>query len=220
MKLTGTAAFICAVLAVFTMSTALRAQTPAQTNTVIPTATIKTADGYLFIHNTKIKSFTLEIKGKDVTTPKNQTNVPMFFVNGKIVQIVTTETSNFIPAGKTLSDDEILEAHKKWESDFLSGEYKSKLQVESEKFSLGERKTLFWGFKRPGLSDTFDRDYFLTTTFGMTLLAVSSPVKSKEELSAYKALLTEIMSTLKVSSEPFDVQKIADGLRKAPAKNK
>jgi hypothetical protein len=216
MKLNRTIALILAFLAVFTMAAALNAQTKDPISAVL----IKAADGYLYIYNTKIKSFMLEIKGKDVTTPKNDAGVPMLFVNGKVVQMIVTETTNFVPAGKTPGEDEILELHKKWESDFLGGEYKSKLQVESEKLSLGDRKTLFWGFKRPGLNETFDRDYFLTTTFGMTLLAVGSPIKPNEELSAYKTLLTEIMSTLKVSSEPFDIHKIADDLRKSAVKNK
>jgi hypothetical protein len=189
----------------------LSAQNKAET-VVIPTASIKTADGYLYIYNTPIRSIMIELKGKEVTPAKN-TNMPMFFVDGKLVQIVTVNIQDFTGGKPAGGVDETLEAHKIWESDYLGTEYGQKLKVESEKVSIGDVKALFWGFKRPSSNESFDRDYYLSTLFGSKLLMLCSPVKPTESVADYKNLLTGIMSTIKISSQPFDILKISEDQR-------
>lgn len=183
----------------------------------IPTASIKTADGYLYIYNTPVRSIMIELKGKEVTPAKN-TDLPMFFVDGKLVQIITVDTQSFAAGKPGAGIDETLEAHKIWESDYLSEQYRQKLKLDSEKVAIGDVKALFWGFKRPGSNQSFDRDYFLTTVFGIKLLALSSPIKPSESLAEYRSLLTQIMSTLKVSSQPFDILKIAEDIKNSSKK--
>jgi hypothetical protein len=179
---------------------------------VIPNASLKTADGYLFIYNTPVSSIMIELKGKEVTPAKN-TNVPMFFVDGKLVQIITVDIQSFTGTKPAASVEETLEAHKVWESDYLGTEYGQKLKVESEKVAIGDTKALFWGFKRPSSNQDFDRDYYLSTLFGTKLLMLCSPVKLSESVADYKNLLTGIMSTIKVSSQPFDILKIAEDIK-------
>ncbi len=193
---------------------------PAQSKAdavVIPNASIKTADGYLYIYNTPIRSIMIELKGKEVTPAKN-TDMPMFFVDGKLVQIVTVDIQNFVSGKQVASLDETLEAYKTWESDYLGEQYGQKLKLESEKVAIGDVKALLWGFKRPSSNGNFDRDYFLSTVFGSKILSLSSPIKPSESVAEYRSLLIQIMSTLKASSQPFDILKIAEDIKNSPKK--
>jgi hypothetical protein len=113
---------------------------------VFSQAAIKTENGYLFINNGKEKSFTVEVTGKNVKTVKNEN--PTFSIDDRILQLLTVANKNF--TDKQLGDDELLEAHKVWESDYLATEvFKKKLTVEAEKVTVNDRKTLFWIIKRP-----------------------------------------------------------------------
>jgi len=177
---------------------------------------IKTGKGFLFINNNDDKSFSIEISGSDVK-PQEDLNVPAFSVDGKIVQILSVPLTNFAPENKKLSDEELLEAHKLWESNYLSTDiYKEKLKVESTKVKLGEKRdALFWGFTRPKFNQEFKHEYFLTTVVGKTLLAIGSPVGENETIEGTKKILMEIMVTLKVSEKPFDIEKLSESIRKS-----
>ncbi|HEV7644995.1 MAG TPA: hypothetical protein VGO50_13705 [Pyrinomonadaceae bacterium] len=210
MRLNKSFRLIC--FAALLLWTPLVSSAQSKADVVIPTASIKTADGYLYIHNTPVSSIMIELKGREVTPAKN-TNMPMFFVDGKLVQIITVDIQSFTGDKPAASVENTLEAHKIWESDYLGEQYQQKLKVESEKVAIGDVKALFWGFKRPGSNENYDRDYFLTTAFGIKLLVLSSPIKPSESVAEYKSLLTQIMSTLKVSSKPFDILKIAEDIK-------
>lgn len=175
-------------------------------------AVIKLEDGFLFINNEKDKSFTLEIKGKDVKALES--SVPMFMVDGKILQILIVPKGNFLTNDKRISGDALLEAHKLWETEYLGTEvYKTKLTLESDKLSFGERKALFWGFTHPNSNQQFDRDYFLTTSMNSYLLGLSSPATPKQSKADTEKFLSDLMKTLVVSDKPFDVTKLADEIQ-------
>jgi hypothetical protein len=181
--------------------------------TELGSASIFTGDGYLFIHNGKDKSFTIDIKSKTIKPLKAGDN-PAFDVNGKILQVVIVKNENFLAGANNAGEEKMLELHQKWESDYaIDALYHEKLNVESEKMSISDRKMLFWGFKRPSFATEFDRDYFLTTIIGSQLLGLSSPLKVGESLADYKKLFTDALSTLKVSDKPFDITKISEQLR-------
>jgi hypothetical protein len=204
---------ICFAIVLNLSATFLSAQEKSQ-SVVMPIASIKTADGYLFVYNTPFRSFTIELKGKEVT-PAKDTQIPMFFVDGRLVQIITVDIQHFVASNKPdANEEDTLEAHKIWESDYLATQYGEKLKLESEKLVLNNIKTLFWGFKRPSANESFDRDYFLSTVFGTKVLALSSPIKPSEFVAEYRSLLTGIMSTIKISSQPFDILKISEDLKK------
>jgi hypothetical protein len=141
---------------------------------VFSQAAIKTENGYLFINNGKEKSFTVEVTGKNVKTVKNEN--PTFSIDDRILQLLTVANKNF--TDKQLGEDELLEAHKVWESDYLATEvFKKKLTVEAEKVTVNDRKTLFWIIKRPAYTEEFDRDVYMTTIIGNSVFGLSSPIE-------------------------------------------
>lgn len=169
---------------------------------------IKTAYGYLFISNTSEKSFTLEIRGKEVEAIKEGSN-PTFIVDEKLLQIVQADTKNFVSAAEKLTEEKILEKHKIWESEYLSGAFKKKLELKTEQVTVKDFKTMFWGYARPIANAEYDRDYLLTKVIGKEVLALSTSLYIGDKLPDYQKFLVETLATLKVSDEPFDVEKLA-----------
>jgi hypothetical protein len=189
----------------------------AQTKPEMGTMFIKTADGYLFVNNSDDRSFTFEIKGKEVQPMKNDNN-PTFTIDDRILQVVLVDTKNFITDQKKRSPEEILDLHKTWESDYLGEAYGKAPKIESEAVSLKDLKALFWGFKREKYNQEYVSDYFLTTLVGDSVLAISSPLKASQTASDSKKYFISTLETLKISDKPFDVNKLADDIRKGGSK--
>ena len=78
---------------------------------------IKTPYGYLFISNSSEKSFTLEIRGKEIEVI-NEGNNRIFIVDEKLLNIVQADTKDFVSANEKLTEEQILEKHKIWESEY------------------------------------------------------------------------------------------------------
>jgi len=169
---------------------------------------IKTADGFLFVQNSPDRSFTIEIRGKDVKTQQTGEN-PSFVVDGKLVQIVYPSTEDFVPAGKELKDERILELHQVWESDYLAEAFGGKLKLTSEAMTVKGTAAMCWSFVRPKYAEEFDRDLFMTVVVGKHILGLNSPVPKEAKLDDYAKLHVEIMSTQNVSHKPFDIEKLA-----------
>lgn len=174
---------------------------------------IKTAYGYLFISNSSEKSFTLEIRGKEIEVI-NEGNNRMFFVDEKLLNIVQADTKAFVSANEKLTEDQILEKHKVWESEFRSQAFKTKLELKTEQVTVKDFKTMFWGYARPLANEEYDRDYLLTKVVGKEVLALNTSLYIGDKLPDYQKFLVETLSTLKVSDEPFDVQKLTEEFRK------
>ncbi len=189
----------------------------AQSEDELGLFTIKTKAGYLFINNGKDKSFSIEINAKGVE-PATGVEVPMFIINDEPVQILTVPLTNFAAKDNKLSDAQLLENHKIWESEYLGDEvYQSKLKVTSEKVLIGKRDFLFWGFVRPKFNTEYKQDYFITTILGNYLLAIGTTTKA-DKMENSKKTLTEIMNTLKVSDKPFDINKLSESIRNSQDK--
>lgn len=184
---------------------------------------IKTSYGYLFINNTKEKSFTLEIKGKDIQILEGGSH-PTFIVDDKLLQIILADTKFFVKPDEKLKEEEILEKHRVWENDYLNGQLKQKLDLKVEKVIIKDFNTLSWGYVRPSdkpkTSDEYDRDYLLTKVVGKDVLALSTSLYVGEKLADYQKFLVQTMETLKISDTPFDILKIAEAISKdAPKRN-
>lgn len=178
---------------------------------------IKTNYGYLFISNSSEKSFTLEIRGKDIEVI-NEGNNRMFFVDEKMLNIVQADTKDFVSANEKLTEDQILEKHKLWESEFRSQAFKTKLALKTEPVKVKDFKTMFWGYVRPLANEEYDRDYLLTKVVGKEVLALNTSIYIGEKLPDYQKFLVDTLATLKVSDEPFDVQKLTEEFRKEAEK--
>ncbi|MBP6002803.1 MAG: hypothetical protein KA746_05165 [Pyrinomonadaceae bacterium] len=174
---------------------------------------IKTADGFLFIENTADKSFTIEVRGKNVKPQQTGEN-PSFIIDDRLVQLVFPATEEFVPVGKELKDERILELHQVWETDYLAETFGGKLKVTTENKTVNGRAASLWSFVRPKYSDEFDRDLFLTVVVGKHILGLNSPIPKGSKLEDYTKLHVEIMSTLNVSDKPFDIDKLSEQIRK------
>lgn len=189
----------------------------AQQNKTYGKVSIKTAYGYLFISNSSEKSFTLEIRGKDIEVV-NEGNNRIFYVDEKLLNIVQADTKNFVSANEKLTEEAILEKHKMWESEFRSQAFKKKLELTTEPVTIRDFKAMFWGYRRPLANEEYDRDYLLTKLVGKEVLALNTSLYIGEKLPDYQKFLVETLATLKVSSEPFDVQKLTEEFRRESEK--
>jgi len=189
----------------------------AQQKTTYGKLSIKTAYGYLFISNSSEKSFTLEIRGKEIEVITEGNN-RMFYVDEKLLNIVQADTKAFVSANEKLTEVQILEKHKVWESEFRSQAFKTKLVLKPEPVTVKDFKTMFWGYARPLANEEYDRDYLLTKVVGKEVLALNTSIYIGEKLSDYQKFLVDTLSTLKVSDEPFDVQKLTEEFRKESEK--
>ncbi len=173
---------------------------------------IKTDYGFLFVQNDPVRSYTIEIRGKSVKAETSSEN-PAFTIDGMLVQIVFADTKDFGTPVKGLSDEKILDIHRKWETDYLSGPFEAQLKVTSEFKTVGGRSTNLWSFTRPKYNEEFDRDCFMTAVVGSHVMGLSSPVTKGEKLDRYTNLLTEIVSTMRLSDKPFDIDELASKFR-------
>jgi hypothetical protein len=200
---------ISKLIAISTVIFLLSLMISAQQKRTYGRLSIKSAYGYLFISNTDEKSYTLEIRGKDVEPLKGGSN-SAFIVDGKLIQIVQADKAAFVSANEKLSEEAILEKHKVWESEYLSGQFGKKLDLKTEKVTVKDFKTLFWGYARPSANTEYDRDYLLSKVVGKNVLALTASLSIGDKVTDYQKFLVETMATLKVSDEPFDVQKLTE----------
>ncbi len=205
---------LAAATAVFLLSQLIS----AQEKFIYGRLSIKTDYGYLFISNTTEKSYTFEIRGKDIEEIKGGSN-PTFVVDEKLLQIIQVDTKFFVSGNEKLTEEEILERHKVWESDYLSGQFGKKLELRSEKVTVKDFKTMFWGYQRPTENTEYDRDYLLTRVIGNNILALTVSLYVGDKVSDYQKFLVETIGTVKIGDKPFDVKKLSEEILK-PATNK
>jgi len=169
---------------------------------------IKTDYGFLFVQNDPVRSFTFEIRGKEVK-PQTTGENPAFMVDGVLVQVVFADTQEFGTPVKGLSDERVLDLHRKWESDYLSGPFEAQLKVNSEFKTIAGQTVNIWSFTRPKFAEEYDRDCFITTVVGTHVLGLNSPIVKNDKLDRYVTLLSAVMATLVLSDKPFDVDALA-----------
>lgn len=177
---------------------------------------IKTKDGFLLINNRNQTPFTLEFKGNSIKPLKS--DHPVFLIDGKLWQVIDVSFDEFKPAtnqSKKLTDEENLELHKKWESEYIGNSLNKKLILLSETIEIQDkRKAMIWSFEFPKeLKSDYSHQIFITTVIGNRVVAINSSVDAGKNLADYKKILIEIMKTLKTSDKPFDLKKIAQELK-------
>ena len=180
---------------------------------------IRTESGYLVVHNRKTKSYSLEFKGEKFQPIKS--DHPMFVIDGKLVQVVSVSNGNYWKpkkdSPKEPTDDELLESHKIWESDYLGGELGFKLSVKSEILEIErKRKVMFWSFPMPKeLKSDYSHNIFLTTLIDKDILGLNASPTKEDEQKTYREYLIEAMNTLKISEKPFNIKQLRELLKKA-----
>jgi len=180
---------------------------------------LKTEDGILFIWNRPGLGFTLSIKGKDIR-PLNDPNNIFFTVDGLVFQIQSLPISNFAPDARKnkLDDKSILQAHRDWESKFLEDELlhsKLALKSSSEKLSSGI-DALLWQFDLPDKFKNPDAktQMYLTIVAKDYVILLNSVVSDSASETAVRKFLLDAIASLKFSSDPIDVKKLQEAIRK------
>ena len=179
---------------------------------------IKTESGYLVVHNREKDSYSLEFKGEDFKPLKG--DHPVFVVDGRLVQVLSVPSKNYwkpkTDAKNEPTEDELLETHKIWESDYLGSRLNVKLAPTSEIFGLErQRKAMYWSFPMPKeLESDFSHQIFLTTLIGKDILGLNASPKIASELKSYREYLVQSMNTLKISSKPFNIKELQMLLKK------
>jgi len=174
--------------------------------------TFKTEKGYLFVLNKEKDAYQIEFKGRKLEYIDK--HVPWVFkIDDSFLNLLNVLNKNYwgTKSVKTNpTDDELFEAHKIWESEFLSGRYKSKLSVSSEIFNLESgRKVMYWSFPVPKPFDSdFSHRNFLTTLIGKDILALCGAPKSAADEKVVRDYLIETIKTLKVSDKPFNIKQL------------
>ena len=177
---------------------------------------IKTAKGILIVWNEPGNYFTIEIKSEKITPFEE----PMRFqVDGKFLQIVTTEKKSFLknPNDKTLDDKAILAAHRDWERDYIAGVLKTELKVDSEAIKLpGGQDALGWSYKMPKVADaqSAKRQLYVTVVKRDHVLVLNSALTDEGAARETKELLLQTLLTLKPSDKPLSLQKASEQVRK------
>lgn len=185
--------------------------TPAKTGE-LGIHVIQTEKGYLIVNNRETDSYTLEFRG--IEFDPQDGDHPVFTIDDRLVQIVSVPKKNYwtpkANAKGEPSDDDLLEAHKIWERDYLAGALKARLSVTSEIFDIErKRKVMYWSFAMPKeLESDFSHQIFLTTLIGKDVLGLNASPKTAAEQRAYRDYLVESMNTLKTSSKPFNIKEL------------
>lgn len=181
---------------------------------------IKTDEGILFVWNVRELHFTLAVKGKDIK-PLNDPDHIFFMVDGMALQIQVAPIREFAPDAKEkrLDDRAILAAHRDWESSFIEGLLKSKIQLHTfnVRLSNGGDASL-WQFDMPeGMNVEEKTQLYLTVVRegGVVMLNNVATATTSEE--AARKFLLDTMATLKTSPVAIDVKKLAESVRKGAA---
>src|SRR5688572_8868486 len=138
---------------------------------------IKTANGILIISNEPGNYFSIEIKGKKISSLPG---APLRFqVDGKYLEIMTHEKAPFVKAANKsgLTDLEILDRHRQWYSEQIEKAFGAKLQVESAPLKLfGDKDVLAWSFPMPPEAGykTLKRQVYRSSVKGDHILLLNS----------------------------------------------
>jgi hypothetical protein len=177
---------------------------------------IKGDDGILFAWNIRELHFTLEIKGKDIK-PLNDPDHIFFTVDGMTLQIQVASIREFVPDAKEKKFDDrtILAAHRDWESKFIEGLLGTHLKVESFNAKpSNSRVASLWQFDMPqGMNADAKKQVYLTVVSNDYVLLLNSPATASTSDEAARKFLLDTMATLKISSTPIDVKKLAESIR-------
>lgn len=177
---------------------------------------IKTDNGILIVWNEPNNNYTLEIKGNEIRPVENRR--PLFFVDGKFLQLKTVAKTDFLKKEeiKKLDDKAVLTAHRDWEAQYLGGVFKEKLKVESswQKPSNG-MDALWWSFEMPAKANSeAKKQVYLIVSKGDYILLLNSVVTDKVDEKSAQQFLLETMATLKINKKPLSLKKAQEQILK------
>src|SRR5207237_4368672 len=137
---------------------------------------------------------------------------PYFSLDGKFLQTINAETKEFLKGSrdKRLDDKDILAAHMKWESDYISETLGAKLKIESNYVKLSNGTTaLEWAYDMPTVSaaQTAKRQLYLIIVNGNGVFGLNTAVEQVGEEKSRRQFLLDSMNTFKPRETPLNLDK-------------
>lgn len=178
----------------------------------------KTKLGYMVVQNRQQVSFLIEFKGEKLEPLES--DHPKFIIDGKRIQIVTVRREEFWQPKegpeKEPNDEQLLEAHKGWEAEFVGESMKVKLFPISQFLELSpKRKIMFWSLSVPkGVESQVSHYLFLSTVIGRNILSLNAAPETADGQASHRAYLIESMGALQTSDKPYDIQKLKESFEK------
>lgn len=185
----------------------------AQEKEDFPSGAVKMGCGYLLVWNELGNYYTLKIDGSDVR--QTSTQQIQFSVDGVFLQVITPTIKSFLKDREKLDAKAILAAHRDWEANYLEGEYKEKLKIESfpQKLANGQ-EALLWQFDLPkSAGGNVKKQTYLTLVKGEHIFMLGSIVTDKIMEKASHNLLLLTALGLKASDKPTDLSQIQSLLK-------
>jgi hypothetical protein len=179
-------------------------------------ALIKTDDGMLFVWNTHELHFTLAVKGKDIKRANDSDHI-FLAVDGKTLQIQVAEIHDFAPDArdKKLDDKAVLAAHRDRESKYIEGLLKSKLTLHSFSVNMSALgPASLWEYDMPeGMNAEAKTEVYVTAVRGDFVVMLNCEATTTTPEVEVRKFLLDTMATLKISSDPIDIQKLSESIR-------
>ena len=171
-------------------------------------------DGIALLWNEPNDHFLLELRGKRVVPIPADGRV-FFDVDGAMVQVQSVPVSAFLPKGARPDELATLEAHRDWEAAFIRKALGESTQITSTKKTLPRTGlALAWGFDLPkNVSADASKQLYLVVLRKDRLILVSGSVTKRTTGDAVEKILSDTLSTLRVSDTPIDLTVVQESIR-------
>lgn len=153
-------------------------------------------------------NYTLKITGKAATTKRKN----VLSVNDYALQYLIIDKQNYISEEKTLTELEVLANYVSSEINYLSGQYKTKLEAQMQKAPLSrEKDVLIWWYKMPdGLNEQVSSQIFASIIIKDKVFGVGSPQFANQNFKEVRDFLMDIISTLKNVDKKKELKNICN----------
>ncbi|NQY07114.1 MAG: hypothetical protein HRT68_13235, partial [Flavobacteriaceae bacterium] len=148
---------------------------------------------FWIIENKNI-NYTLKIIGNVASTERKN----VISVNNNALQYLVVDKTNYIIEGKTKTELEILANYVSREVNYMSGQFKTKLEAQMQKAPLSsEKNVIVWWYKMPdGMNEQVDNQLFASIIIGDKIFGIASPQFRNQEFDDVKDFLMDVISTL------------------------
>ena len=171
----------------------------------------KAESGLVLVWDSPSNQFTLEVKGKDVTTGILDLSGRIFFEADGIRMIVQPAMiTDFVksPDAGRMDTLAILKAHKDWEAQYVESQVlRTKLDVKATPQKLADgRDALLWEYEVPkGTGFPQKQMVYLTVMNGdKFVLMLNCQLTSKDQAEAARRLLLKTAATIQPTLVPHD----------------
>jgi hypothetical protein len=109
----------------------------------------------------------------------------------------------------------VLAAHRDWESKYIEGLLKSKLTLHSFSVNMSALgPASLWEYDMPeGMNAEAKTEVYVTVVRGDFVVMLNCEATTTTPEVEVRKFLLDTMATLKISSDPIDVQKLSESIR-------